>query len=201
MKEHIIIAGTGRCGTSALVQFFEKAGFDVGKNLAYSPNVRAGFEYVLDPNHKELAIRLEEAPYIIKDPRLCHSLAPLLDKGLQVAFALIPVRDLGQASASRLRPSTANLKFTPHSELKGGAPHPAIEDPMQDQLIYNQRALGQLIETLTLRGIPYKTIAFPNFIEDRDLLYNALIDTPLAMDRIRYDRSFEIFRPDMIHKY
>jgi hypothetical protein len=59
-KHHVIISGTGRAGTTFLVQLLTELGLDTGFPDAHSqifPNCNAGMEY---------DIRDPKAPYIVK---------------------------------------------------------------------------------------------------------------------------------------
>src|SRR5688572_24304601 len=95
-RHHIIISGTGRSGTTFLVQLFTSLGLDTGfpdPTSAVLANCNGGMEWnIRDPN----------APYIVKSPWLCDSLDEILEQGdVVVDHALIPVRELYAAAESR----------------------------------------------------------------------------------------------------
>ena len=72
-RHHIIISGTGRAGTTFLVQLLTELGLDTGFPRAVSQtdaNSNAGME---------LDIRDIKAPYIIKNPWLCDYLDEIHD--------------------------------------------------------------------------------------------------------------------------
>jgi hypothetical protein len=46
MRRHVIIAGTGRAGTSFLMELLHELGIDIGRDrLIYHAEARAGLEY------------------------------------------------------------------------------------------------------------------------------------------------------------
>jgi hypothetical protein len=68
-KRHVIISGTGRAGTTFLVQLLTELGLDTGLTDSHTDifeNCNAGME-------KDL--REPDAPYIVKSPFLCDYLA------------------------------------------------------------------------------------------------------------------------------
>src|SRR5437660_11896971 len=71
-RSHVVISGTGRAGTTFLVQLLThlglNTGFDIDK-MEVHPIARAGLE---------MNIRDENAPYIVKTPSLCDSLEDVL---------------------------------------------------------------------------------------------------------------------------
>src|SRR5258706_14981308 len=73
-RHHIIISGTGRAGTTFLIQLLTELGLDTGfpKGLTLDLNSRAGME---------LDIRDPHAPYVIKSPWLCDYLDDVLKEG------------------------------------------------------------------------------------------------------------------------
>ena len=92
-RHHTIISGTGRSGTTFLVQLLTELELDTGFSNAQdqiSPNANAGFE---------LDIRHPDAPYFIKNPALCDYLDEILAGGnIHIDYAIVPVRDLYSAA-------------------------------------------------------------------------------------------------------
>lgn len=191
-----VITGTGRAGTSVLLHFLGLIGIEVGDSTGWNSNVRAGLEHMINPAYDNFDKQLEKTPKVFKDPRLSVRLRQCIEKGLDLEFVLIPVRDMHQCSLSR---TSNGIPFTPHEEIKGG--HIDIEDEYTDQIVCNQRMLAELIETVTLYDVPYRTIAFPRFTTDPDYLYEKLRGTPFEVDRAVFDRGYKIFNPNMVGTY
>jgi hypothetical protein len=95
-KHHIIISGTGRAGTTFLIQLFTVLGFHTGftdLTSAISSTCNAGME---------CDISSADAPYIIKSPWLCDYLDDVLEgTDIVIDHAIIPIRHLYSAAESR----------------------------------------------------------------------------------------------------
>src|SRR5688500_11696675 len=96
-RHHVIISGTGRAGTTFLVQLLTRLGLETGVGSAavtgVDPTANAGLE---------CDIRRGDAPYVVKAPHLCDTLDGVLADGqVVVDHALVPVRDLHAAAESR----------------------------------------------------------------------------------------------------
>src|ERR1700689_3531840 len=91
---HVLIAGTGRAGTSFLVRYLTELGLDTnvkrrGEAVAWDEHANAGLE--------ELPIRnvAGDQPYVIKSPWLYQIIDDILaDQTFAVDAVIIPVRDL-----------------------------------------------------------------------------------------------------------
>lgn len=95
-RRHLVIAGTGRAGTSFLVRLLGDAGLDVGDfpEDAWRPEIRAGLERRFDARQGRL-------PYVVKDPWLWTYLDDVDPEAIHAL--VVPVRDLTQVAQSRLR--------------------------------------------------------------------------------------------------
>ena len=94
---HLVIAGTGRAGTSFLVRWLDACGLDVGTGLTFFAGANAGLER---------SLLGENLPYVVKDPWLwtyCDQVDPEL-----VDVLVVPMRDLTHAAESRVRQELAS---------------------------------------------------------------------------------------------
>lgn len=97
---HLVIAGTGRAGTSFLVRYLTALGLDTnlarrGEGAYWDSEANAGLE--------DLPIFGEEAPYVVKSPWISECVEQVLaDKRLKIDAVIVPVRDLVEAAASRV---------------------------------------------------------------------------------------------------
>jgi hypothetical protein len=95
-RHHVIITGTGRAGTTLLVQLLTELGMDTGFHSSHEgiyENCNAGMETDL---------RQDNASYIVKSPWICDYLEDLLRIGMvHIDHAIIPMRDLFSAAESR----------------------------------------------------------------------------------------------------
>lgn len=97
-KHHTIISGTGRAGTTFLVQYFSALGLDTGFTLENSLSSvdsisKAGLEHSLMNTN---------LPEIIKAPGFSDELYNL-NENISIKDAIVPVRNLYDAAESRRR--------------------------------------------------------------------------------------------------
>jgi len=212
-RHHVIISGTGRAGTTFLVQLLTALKLDTGFgdiNEMVEPNCRAGMEKNL---------REETAPYIIKSPWLCDYLDEILDEQPDIVIdrAIIPVRDLFSAAESR-----RHVVRTANSELDGdllwgGLWH--TKDPSTQEVVLTGQ-LYKLFYALAKHDIPATLLFFPRLATDPKYLYDKisfLLKKPgrdgaasrllkvLHNDTISYDAFLQTFqkisRPEIIHSF
>ena len=180
---HLLIAGTGRAGTSFLVRYLTAVGLDTtlsrqGDAAFWDEDANAGLE--------ELPVTGDPAswPYVIKTPWLHQFVDQLLDdESVGVEAVIVPVRSLSEAAASRVvlelralhaaQPWMADCQppwnawgFTP-----GGCLMP-LEPLDQARLL----AVGfyHLIERLVSKEVPIVFVAFPRLIHDPEYLFAKL---------------------------
>jgi hypothetical protein len=192
-KHHIIISGTGRAGTTFLVQLFTVLGFDTGFNdiSAVSPHSNAGMEW---------DIRIEGAPHIIKSPWLCDYLDDVLEESdIVIDHAIIPIRHLGAAAESRRDVSRRTDKNLYPGDIPGGLWH--TNNPHDQDAILAGK-LYKIVFTLAKRDIPMTLLHFPRFIHDPEFLYRKIGATLQGMKYERFLEAFlQVARPDLIHVF
>jgi hypothetical protein len=99
IRHHLIIAGTGRAGTSLLVKILNACGLETelnrGNGYFWDDRANAGIE--------TLPLAGQEHPYVIKSPWTYQFLDELLSrKDVRIDGLIVPVRDLREAAASRI---------------------------------------------------------------------------------------------------
>jgi hypothetical protein len=193
-KHHLIISGTGRSGTTFLVQLLTALGLDTGFIDLYSDveeNCNAGMEQDL---------RSPDAPYIVKTPWLCDYLDEALEGGdIVIDHAIIPMRDLYSAAQSR-RDVMARTDASLYPEgIPGGLWH--TDKPERQETVLTHQ-LYKLMYALARHDIPVTLIDFPRFIHDPEYLFRKL---EFALPGTRRDRFIEVFRlvvrPELVHTY
>ncbi len=167
IRRHAVIAGTGRAGTTFLVEFLRDCGVEVGDTTAYSDRANAGLESsVLDA----------DAPYLTKDPwfyTYCNEI-DLATRPIDVV--IIPVRSLAESAESRLVQERANVleHVAPYRSLSneygvisGGSIYSL--EPIDLQRIL---AVGfyQVIQWAVRHEVPVVLLDFPRLANDRDYL-------------------------------
>ncbi|WP_124496255.1 hypothetical protein [Burkholderia contaminans] len=179
MKHHILIAGTGRAGTSFLVQYLAACGLDT--HLARNPedrldeNANAGLE--------DFPTGDANLPYVIKSPWLYEFVDDLLARDdIQVDAVIIPMRDLVEAATSRVvnelrarlghegLPNELTLWHT-WGSTPGGVVYSL--NPI-DQARLLSMGFHRVIHACVKKRVPLVFMEFPRFITDGEYLYEQL---------------------------
>jgi hypothetical protein len=182
MKNHLLIAGTGRAGTTFLVQYLAECGLDT--QLAH--HQRPGYDEDANAGLEDLLVGNADAPYVVKSPWLYEFVERLLaDPETVVDAVVIPMRSIVEAATSRtvneLRARHGNTtvpddckQWETWAATPGGIVY-SLNPIDQARLL----ALGfhELLHALVKRNIPVVLLDFPRFIEDPDYLYEALRPT------------------------
>lgn len=193
-KHHIIISGTGRAGTTFLVQLLTALGINTGftdLSSAVFANCDAGMEW---------DIRHPDAPYIIKSPFLCDDLDDLLEDGqVVIDHAFIPMRDLFSAAESR-RDVTRRTDTALYPGVVPGGLWYTDKPEQQEAVLANQ--LYKIIYTIAKRDIPMTLLYFPRLIDDPEYLYAKV---ELLLKGVGHERFLEVFRqavrPELVHDF
>src|SRR5262245_18666706 len=155
MRNHCIISGTGRAGTTLLVRVLTRLGFDTGydaDNMPIDAIARAGLEH---------DVREHSAPYIVKSPWICTYVEELVDRtDLVIDAAIVPIRTLYDAAESRRIVQKKNATTV---SVPGGL---WMVDKPEDQEILLATLFFDLIFHLTRKEIPIVFVHFPRMIHD-----------------------------------
>jgi len=183
----IIISGTGRAGTTFLVQLLTELGLDTG----FTPDKihrhidrhsHGGLEWNLDgqqgrptmrsflrhPKHALVSMFSESksTPYILKNPAFCDTLESVITEGrITIDHAYIPVRNLEAAALSRIRVG-GTMGSTPGGIWK-------TNNPERQKAVLAEMFFG-LIYTLALHDIPHTFLLFPRLTKDWSYTYQKL---------------------------
>ncbi|CAI8751560.1 hypothetical protein [Methylocaldum szegediense] len=193
-KHHVIISGTGRSGTTFLIQLFTALGFDTGFSdltSAVHSNCNAGMEW---------DIRRANAPYIIKSPWLCDYLDDVLGStNIVIDHAIIPIRHLYSAAESRRDVARRTDPSLYSGNIPGGLWH--ASNPQQQESVLAEQ-LYKIIYTIAKRDIPVTLLYFPRFIYEEEYLYRKIVP---ILNGIKYERYLEVFkqvaRPELVHDF
>ena len=193
-RHHIIISGTGRAGTTFLVQLHTALGIDTGfadPHASIAANCNAGME---------LDIRRPDAPYLVKSPFLCDYLDEVLETGdVVIDHAYVPVRDLYAAAESRRDVERRTDPATCPGVTPGG--HWNTEQPEQQESILTHQ-LYKLIFALAKRDVPMTLLHFPRLVMDPAYLYSKLGPSLNGIGYERFLAAFEqLARPELVHEF
>ncbi|BET67816.1 hypothetical protein ASA1KI_27340 [Opitutales bacterium ASA1] len=181
----IIVTGTGRAGTTFLMQLFTALGLDTGfasggVESGWYEHCRAGLER--DPHTLD-------GPRILKNPAFCETLPTILKReAARVECVIVPLRDLDEAAASRAR-------------VGEGAPGglwdaTTVENQKQ---VLAVKFYG-LIRALVAHRVAFRIVDFPRIVRDVDYAYDVLEPVVRECARDAFIRAFEgVARPDLVH--
>jgi len=193
-RHHIIISGTGRAGTTFLVQLHTALGIQTGfadPHASIAPNCRAGME---------LDIRNPDAPYLIKSPHLCDYLDEVLEAGnVVIDHAYVPVRDLYSAAESRRDVERRTDSATCPGPTPGGLWR--TDQPEQQETVLAHQ-LYKLIFALAKGNVPTTLLYFPRLVEDPVYLYAKLQPSLGAIAYERFLAAYnQLARPEFVHSF
>jgi hypothetical protein len=190
-RRHLIISGTGRAGTTFLVQLMTELGMNTGFANASSDiheDCRAGMEWDLQDS---------SCPYVVKNPQLCHHLDAVLRDGLTtIDRAIVPIRDLYSAAESRRAVASAAGSTV---GVPGGLW--LTDKPEQQESVLTEQ-LYELFYTLARHDIPVTILYFPRLATDPSYLFKKLSPVLPGIGAERFFRAFhEVARPGLIHDF
>jgi len=195
---HVIISGTGRAGTTFLVQLFTELGLDTGFSdpfERFKEDRNAGMEW----NRQNIMT----APYIVKSPALCDELAQLLkeEKDFVIDHAIIPIRDLYSAAESRRVVARKGVSHFLMSRPFLGIKKLGIRRPQEQESVLAQY-FYQLMYTLAENNIPTTMLFFPRLAKDPEYLFEKLGFLLKGVAYETFAAAFQkISRPDLIHNF
>jgi len=195
----IIISGTGRAGTTFLVQLLTKLGFGTG----FSPSeVLTGVDGISRAG-LERALVDDSNPYVIKSPWFSDHLAEALqDRKIDIYAALIPIRGLFEAAESRRRvyQEVGNQGLDPLA-------HPGSLWRTKDPSKQEEILAGQFYATifpLVKHDVPIYLMEFPRLVTDADYLFKVLkaLLSDHGVSRLQFlDAHKAIARPALVHQF
>jgi len=203
-RKHVVITGTGRTGTTFLVQLLTSLGLDTGfslDNMILDEYAKAGLEH---------DIRDVNAPYIVKDPIFCYYADEVLrDESIVIEHVFVPVRDISAAAESRHHVTKLAIPWYRFDKrwlfrrnklvVPGGLWITRKKHDQEDILL---RQFYKLIMDLSHSNISISFIAYPRLIKDKPYLYEKLKPIIGKIDYEEFSLSFDkTVRPDWAHRF
>ena len=207
-RKHVVITGTGRSGTTFLVELLTRLGLDTGYTLermqAKIHKVgRAGLEH---------DIRAEPCPHIVKAPAFCEYAEEVLKRAdIAIEHIFVPMRDLHSAAESRRFVEASILSASSflermnfaetRQELIGGLVGTTSAEPgVQEEILL--RRIYALMLAVSDTAIPVTIMRFPRIVTDCRYAYDKL--KPILGD-ITYDSFAAVFsesaHPELVHRF
>jgi hypothetical protein len=179
-RRHLMIAGTGRAGTTFLVRYLAELGLET----YLSRHADARMDEAANAGFEELPLAGDPAtlPYVIKSPWLCEYVDELLQTA-RLDAVIVPVRDLGEVASSRMlvemdamhRAAPWLAQHGATWDSWGWSPGGAVFslDPV-DQARLLAVGFHRLIERLVAADIPIIFLSFPRMALDAAYLVRKL---------------------------
>ncbi|WP_460811641.1 hypothetical protein [Nocardioides salsibiostraticola] len=173
---NILIAGTGRAGTTLLVQYFTALGFETGYSFDEAMSKvdrisKSGLEHSLG----RTVDQGKALPYVAKSPWIGPRMGELIGEGsLRVQACIVPMRDLADAAESRRRVSRlAEESGADPTSHPGGVIH-GKSRPNRSQEQKLALRFHQLMTSLARFQIPTYLLSFPHFATGEQSLFDGL---------------------------
>ncbi len=197
--KHILITGTGRAGTTLLVQLFTALEMDTGYTLDQAMHsvdrlARAG----LEPNLKK--DRLAE---VVKAPGQAEHIKRLLQtEGFELEAAILPMRELFAAAESRRNVHRLALEAGKNAIRHPGSLWKTTEPTQQETQLALQ--FYECLQPIVAARAPVFMIDFPSFTFDAAYLFNSL--QPIFDARGISERDVEralhrVMKPELINNF
>ena len=192
-KHHLLISGTGRAGTTFLMQSFTELGLDTG--FAHAADgmhacCRAGMEWPLKD------IFTKSAPYVVKAPILAERITEVLEAPeIVVDSMIIPIRELHAAAESRREVS--------RQAKRRGAPGGLwlTKKPRQQEAALAMQ-FHHLVHMLTQHDVPVIWLHFPRLVRDAEYLFGKLRFALPGKGYAEFARAFQaVSRPELVHEF
>lgn len=195
----IIITGTGRAGTTFLVQLFSALGFDTGFSLEEAVSNVDAFSHA----GLERALVDETNPYVIKSPWFADQLSEALaNRRVRIYAAIVPVRDLFEAAESRRTVySEAQARGIDPLGHPGTLWHTDKPKEQEDRLA---RQFYKAVFPLIKYDVPTIFLEFPRIVKDEVYLFRKLatimLDHQVSLPEFSIAHA-KVAKPDVIHKF
>ena len=187
MTSHIVITGTGRAGTTFLVQLFSCLGFKTAldSDYKYCEVSKAGLEN---------DIRLKECQdlEVIKDPKFCDYVEEVIENDIPIRHIYIPIRELDQACKSRERIQKTGIAYGCFWDANN------IEE--QELSLLNK--FYKLLLSVSATNIPVTFIKFPKLVDSPFYLHEKLKPVISHITLEKFLLCFnQVSHPNWVHKF
>lgn len=198
---HIVITGTGRAGTTVLVQYMTALGFDTGYTVKKAVDDTERNQ--LSRGALEHRLRDRSLPHVVKGPEMALEIDGVLRAGApRIEAVILPVRPLRDAAESRRRvfreAAARGLDAVGYPGSLWG-----VSDPRQQEG-FLAIVFHDLMETLLRHRVPTYLLSFPRFVRSHDDLYESLRGL-LAKYNVSFEQSGEAFsqvvRSNYVHDF
>jgi hypothetical protein len=205
-RRHVIISGTGRAGTTFLVELLTHLGLATG----FTPHTVASNINAVAHAGLEHDVRKEDAPYVVKSPGFCDYAAEVLAReDIRIEHVFVPFRDLYEAAESRRQVQEKNIALWSLLErirnrkklqrIKGGlwqTTHKEAQETVLLGMIY------KLFLALSDTNIPVTLLRYPKALQDGRYLYEKIKPILGGISYAEFKPVFDrTVNPGLIHAF
>jgi hypothetical protein len=208
-RHHVVITGTGRAGTTFLVELLTHLGLETGFNAGdivhrIHKDARAGLEH---------DIRQNNCPFVVKSPWFCDYAGEVICRDdIFIEHILIPFRDLDAAAESRRHVSKTSVSSKlPLAErlshiinpkaIPGGLVHTQSDKPGEQEEIL-LRQIYKLMLAISGTTIPVTLMRYPRITKDCPYLYGKLKPILQNIEFESFRGTFNaLVRPELVHSF
>lgn len=205
-RRHVVITGTGRAGTSFLVELLTHLGLDTG----YAPENLARYKSAMARAGLEHDIRLADAPFIVKSPWFCDYCDEVLRRDdIAIDHVYIPMRDSAAAAESRRYvteqttaafPIWKRMKFLLRNQRVAGGFWHAKGSDEQEQVLLGQ--VYKLVLALSRTMVPVTLLQYPLIVNDSTYLFEKLIPILGSTSYREFELAHsQVARKDLVHSF
>lgn len=207
-KRHIVITGTGRSGTTLLVELMTHLGLNTG----FQPGLLESLKIELINAGLEHTVGTESCPYIAKDPWFCDYAEDIFSReDVLIEHIIIPMRDIESAAASRRlndKRQFYQLSFKKRIlyrlwpyPLDGGLWDTISRKKGTQESILIGKVYKLLLEA-SKHQVPVTFINFPKMTLESDYLYKKLSPVLKGISFPDFQKVFQkTVKPDLVHSY
>jgi len=206
LKKQIVITGTGRAGTTFLVELLTGLGLDTGFKIEQI----SGLKNEIAQAGLEHQVGLESSPYIVKDPSFSeYAHTVFANANVDIEHIFIPIRDVELVASSRRKNDKDQWKslslnnkinfFRKPWLLQGGLIGTRSRKKGVQESVLMQRLYNLLLESAQYH-VPVTFIAFPDLVHRPDFLYSKLAPILQSVSYSDFLSVFEkVANPDLVH--
>ena len=206
-RHHLIISGTGRAGTTFLVELFTHLGLDTGfkpeeLHLHLDKRARAGLER---------DVREEGSPYVVKSPFFCdHAEEVFQRRDLVIDHILVPMRDLRAAAQSRqFVTAAARAQLPPWQRIAQSLFRaPVVPGGLwkthrtwkQERVLMDE--FYKLLLAAAATAVPVTLLRYPRLVQDATYLFEKLRPVLGTISAEQFGLVFKrTARPELTHSF
>jgi hypothetical protein len=208
-RKHIVITGTGRTGTTFLVELLTHLGLDTGFDAAQlkcykNPLGRAGLEY---------NVGFEGCPYIVKHPSFCDYADEIIARDdIVIEHIFIPIRDLYAAAESRRLVVKKNIQEASFLDkikfllgkskaFTGGLLKTnSLRSNSQEAVLLNM--IYKLMLAVSDSSINITLLNYPRITRDAAYLFDKLKPVFQELEFTAFEKVFnDTVQPELVHHF